>query len=192
MSPQTPPLRFRSRFLPVLFLLLAPPVLAAQPTEAGEGGVTVDVVALAGAATDEFEDVLPLSPQLALRAEVRILGGLALGVEGSLRFVNEALECPAMVGARCDDDHGLRTKPIASPYVRVEFPGERWPLYLLGFLGRTVADGGSPVKGGGIGVVLRRRPGVPDLLVEVRYRYDLWLPRRRLEYWEFMVGIGVL
>lgn len=71
-------------------------------------------------------------------------------------------------------------------------PGERWPLYLLGFLGRTVVDGGSPVKGGGIGVVLRRGPGVPDLLVEVRYRYDLWLPRRRLECWEFMVGIGVL
>lgn len=146
----------------------------------------------AGAATDQFEEKLPASPQLGVRYEVAPASQLLLGVEATSRFVQEEVDCALGRAGTC----GPRLSVM--PALAVQFrlfldPGPVLP-YFLGTAGRAFSTRGLESRGllgGGVGMLIPSASSGVDISLEGRYRTDLGYELADHGHWEFLVGISL-
>lgn len=179
---------YRAFFVPIFLILLFPSIVDGQDVEE-EGPWNWLLTGWIGGATEQFEERLPMSPQLAVRIEARGQE-FGAGLEASTRFVSERLSCPAEVGRDCDAT-GMAPRPIlsvaASYHVR---SGEVLHPYIIALGGINVSSS-SPVLGVGIGANVIRALADRSIYGEIRYRRDNRFGSLRQDHWEFMVGLDL-
>ncbi len=179
----------RTLLLAAFLVFLLPPTLAAQ--EAGEDSShDWQLPGRMGGASDQFEERLPASPQLALRFDGTPGAGIRAGAEASTRFVSEGLGCPLEAGIECEDT-GLAPRPILSLAAQYHLvPEKAVSPYVLATGGVNFAST-SRVLGVGAGAKAVRAVAGRSIYGELRYRRDDRFERIGHDHWEFMIGLDL-